>query len=82
MEKDRFGQIVCDGDDGCNDDDGGDDGGDYDMDDGGDDGGGKPVSVVALVFQESRERRRPVVGTELLALTNYNQFATQFPQTG
>ena len=51
-------------DDGC-DDDGGS---------GGNGGGGKPVSVVALVFQESRERRRPVLAT----LMNYNQFALSF----
>ena len=54
---------------GGNDDGGGDGGGN----DGGT-GGGKPVSVVALVFQESRERRRPVLAT----LMNYNQFALSF----
>ena len=63
MGKDQFSQIVCDdgyGDDNGDDNSGGDGNDDDDGggDDGGNDGGGTPVSVVALVFQESRERRR------------------------
>ena len=87
MGKDQFSQIVCDdgyGDDNGDDNSGGDGNDDDDGggDDGGNDGGGTPVSVVALVFQESREAPRPVVGNwQLLALMNYNQFASPFPQT-
>ena len=55
------------------------DGGGGDGDDDDDvDGGGKSVSLVALVFQESQEREG---GVRWLAM-NYNQFATEFPQTG
>ena len=58
----------------------GDDGGGDGDDDDDVDGGGKSVSLVALVFQESREREREG-GVRWLAM-NYNQFATEFPQTG
>ena len=64
---------------GCDDHGGGDDGG-GDVDDGGTDGGGKRVSAVALVFQESRERRRPVRSVPLS--DELQSICTDFPQTG